>query len=77
MKRDLTVFAMAALLIATLATDASARGEIGHMGGGFRGRPYIGGTISTPPTFNPSSGYTMPTSPEAPVSPASPGSVLH
>ena len=36
----------------------------------FQGGPYMGGVISTPPTFNPSSGYTVPTSPEAPVSPA-------
>jgi hypothetical protein len=38
----------------------------------------MGDTISTPsPIFNPSSGYTVPTSPETPVSPASPGSIFH
>ena len=82
MKRNLTVLAVAAMLIGTLATDASARGGFGggHMGGGFHGfhgGPYMGGVISTPPVFNPSSGYTVPMSPEAPVSPASPGSVFH
>jgi hypothetical protein len=81
MKRNLTVLAIAALLIGTLATDASARGGFGggHVGGGFHGihgGPYMGGVISTPPIFNPSSGYTVPPSPETPVSPASPGSVF-
>ncbi len=71
--------AIAAMIgLATTGVAALARGG-GHMGGGFRfqGGPYMGGVISTPPTFNPSSGYTVPTSPEAPVSPASPGSVFH
>ena len=45
--------------------------------GGFHGGPFMGGVMSSPPVFNPSSGYTVPTSPEAPVSPASPGSVFH
>jgi hypothetical protein len=80
-KRYLTVLAVAALSIGTLATDASACGGIGggHVGGGFHGfhgGPYMGGVISTPPVFNPSSGFTVSPSPETPVSPASPGSVF-
>ena len=71
------VIATAAMIgLATTGGAALARGG-NHMGGGFHGVPYMGGVISTPPTFNPSSGYTVPTSPEAPVSPASPGSVFH
>jgi hypothetical protein len=58
-----------------LARNGSFSG--GHIGGGFQGGPYMGDTTSTPsPIFNPSSGYTVPTSPEAPVSPASPGSIF-
>jgi hypothetical protein len=81
MKRNLTVLAVAALLIGTLATDASARGGFGagHMGGGFHGfhgGPYMGSAISTPPVLNPSSGFTVSPSAETPVSPASPGSVF-
>jgi hypothetical protein len=59
-----------------IAIAASFSG--GHIGGGFHGGPYMGDTISTPsPIFNPSSGYTVPTSPETPVSPESPGSIFH
>jgi hypothetical protein len=65
MKHKLSVLAVAALLIGTLATDASARGGVGggHVGGAFHGihgGPYMSGVISTPPVFNPSSGYTVP-----------------
>jgi hypothetical protein len=69
----------AAAMIGIVATGGSADSRVGgHMGGGFHGgAPYMGGTISTPPIFNPSSGYTVPTSPEAPVSPGSPGSLFH
>jgi hypothetical protein len=75
----LAIATAAMIGLATTSGAALARGG-GHMGGGlhgFQGGPYMGGVISTPPTFNPSSGYTVPTSPEAPVSPASPGSVFH
>jgi hypothetical protein len=70
----------AAVMFGLAATGGAALARVGgdHMGGGFRGGPYLGDTTSTPsPIFNPSSGYTMPTSPEAPVSPASPGSIFH
>jgi hypothetical protein len=77
MKRKLAVLAAAALLIGTVATGAEARGAHFSTSMGFHGGQYMGGTISTPPVFNPSSGYTVPTSPEAPVSPASPGSLFH
>jgi hypothetical protein len=85
MQRKILAIA-AAVLIGMAATSgaALARGVGDHggfggpdMGGGFHGGPYMGGEISTPPSFNPSSGYTVPTSPEAPVLPASPGSVFH
>jgi hypothetical protein len=73
----LAIAAAAMIGIAATGGAVQARGA-GHMGGGFRGgAPYMGGTVSTPPIFNPSSGYTVPTSPEAPVSPASPGSLFH
>jgi hypothetical protein len=78
-RKILAIAAAAMIGMATTGGAALARGG-GHMGGGFHGfhgGPYMGGVISTPPTFNPSSGYTVPTSPEAPVSPASPGSVFH
>ena len=39
--------------------------------------PFVNSTPSMPPpTFNPSSPYTIPQSPETPVSPASPGSIF-
>jgi hypothetical protein len=39
--------------------------------------PFVESTPSMPPpTFNPSSPYTVPQSPETPVSPASPGSIF-
>ena len=72
----------AAVILPTTPAQAQWHGGF-HGGGGFRGGggfhggPYVGGAISTPPIFNPSVGYTVPTSPEAPVSPASPGSVFH
>jgi hypothetical protein len=76
--------AIATVVVLGLATTGSAAfARIGgfsgaHMSGGFHGGPYVGDTISTPsPIFNPSSGYTVPTSPETPVSPASPGSIFH
>jgi hypothetical protein len=79
-----TILAVAAAVMLGLATTGGAAvarsGGFGgnHIGGGFRGGPYLGDTTSTPsPIFNPSSGYTVPTSPEAPVSPASPGSIFH
>jgi len=75
----LAIATAAMIGLATTGGAALARGGV-HMGGGFhgfQGGPYMGGLISAPPTFNPSSGYTVPTSPEAPVSPASPGSVFH
>jgi hypothetical protein len=76
-RKVLAIAAAAMIGIATTGGAAHARGG-GYMGGGFHGAaPYMGGTISTPPIFNPSSGYTVPTSPEAPVSPASPGSLFH
>jgi hypothetical protein len=75
-RKILAIAAAAMIGMAATSGGALARGG-GHMSGGFHGGPYLGGTISTPPTFNPSSGYTVPTSPEAPVSPASPGSVFH
>ena len=77
------ILAVAAAVMLGLATTGGASlarsGGFGdHMGGGFLGGPYLGDTTSTPsPIFNPSSGYTVPTSPEAPVSPASPGSIFH
>jgi hypothetical protein len=70
------MIAMATSASASLAHGGGGFGG-GHMGGGFRGGPYVGGAISMPPIFNPSVGYTVPTSLEAPVSPASPGSVFH
>jgi hypothetical protein len=77
----LAIAAAAMIAMAASGSPALARGVGGFggglMGGGFHGGPYLGGAISTPPIFNPSSGYTVPTSPEAPVSPASPGSVFH
>jgi hypothetical protein len=75
--------AIAAVVMLGLATSGGAAlarsGGFGggQMGGGFHGGPYMDGMISTPPTFNPSSRHTVPTSPETPVSPASPGSVFH
>jgi hypothetical protein len=76
--------AIAVVVMLGLATNGSAAlARIGsfsgaHIGGGFHGGPYTGDTISTPsPIFNPSSGYTVPTSPEPPVSPTSPGSIFH
>jgi hypothetical protein len=76
-RKVLVIAATAMIGIAATGSAAHARGG-GHMGGGFHGgAPYMGGTISSPPIFNPSSGYTLPTSPEAPVSPASPGSLFH
>ena len=80
-RRILAVAAVVMFGLATTGGAALARiGSFGggHMGGGFYGGPNMGDTISTPsPIFNPSSGYTMPTSPETPVSPASPGSIFH
>jgi hypothetical protein len=81
-RKILAVAAAVMLGLATTGGAALARsGGFGgdHIGGGFRGGgPYLGDTTSTPsPIFNPSSGYTVPTSPEAPVSPASPGSIFH
>jgi hypothetical protein len=73
----------AAVMLGLTTTGGAALARIGsfsggHMVGGFRGGPYLGDTTSTPsPIFNPSSGYTVPTSPEAPVSPASPGSIFY
>ena len=80
--REILAVAVAGMLgLATTGGAALARsGGFGgdHIGSGFRGGPYLGDTTSTPsPIFNPSSGYTVPTSPEAPVSPASPGSIFH
>jgi hypothetical protein len=73
-RKILAVAAAVMLGLATTGGAALARVGGDHMGGG----PYLGDTTSTPsPIFNPSSGYTMPTSPEAPVSPASPGSIFH
>jgi hypothetical protein len=76
--------AIAVVVMLGLATTGGAafarigRFSGGHMVGGFHGGPYMGDTTSTPsPIFNPSSGYTVPTSPETPVSPASPGSIFH
>jgi hypothetical protein len=81
-RRKILAVAVAVMLgLATTGGAALARsGGFGgdHIGSGFRGGPYLGDTTSTPsPIFNPSSGYTVPTSPEAPVSPASPGSIFH
>ena len=79
-----TILAVAAAVMLGLATTGGAAlarsGGFGgdHISGGFRDGPYLGDTTSTPsPIFNPSSGYTVPTSPETPVSPASPGSIFH
>jgi hypothetical protein len=67
------ILAIAAAVLIGMATTSGAAlargvGSLGgfgsaHMGGGFHGGPYMGGQISTPPSFNPSSGYTVPTSP--------------
>ena len=80
-RADRKILAVAAAVMFGLATTGGAAlARVGgdHMGGGFRGGPYLGDTTSTPsPIFNPSSGYTVPTSPEAPVSPTSPGSIFH
>jgi hypothetical protein len=77
----IAIAAVVMLGLATTGVPALARiGSFsgGHVGGGFQGGPYMGDTTSTPsPIFNPSSGYTLPTSPEAPVLPASPGSIFH
>ena len=65
-RKILAVAAAVMLGLATTGSAALARVGGDHMGGGFRGGPYLGDTTSTPsPIFNPSSGYTMPTSPEA------------
>jgi hypothetical protein len=75
--------AIATVVVLGLATTGGAAlarvGSFsGAMGGGFHGGPFMGDTVSTPsPIFNPSSGYTVSTSPETPVSPASPGSIFH
>ena len=74
MKRNLTVLAVAALLIGTIATGAEARG--GHMGG-FHGGPFMGGVMSSPPVSHLFSGTHCADLAQAPVSPASPGSVFH
>ena len=75
-RKAIAIAAVVMLGLATTGGAALARiGSFsgGHMVGGFHGGPYMGDTISTPsPIFNPSSGYTVPTSPETPVSPASP-----
>jgi hypothetical protein len=81
-RKAIAIAAVVMLGLATTGGAALARiGSFsgGHIdGGGFHGGPYMGDTISTPsPIFNPSSGYTVPTSPEAPVSPTSPGSIFH
>ena len=80
-RKILTVAAAVMLGLATNGGAALARNggfSSDHLGGGFRGGPYLGDTTSTPsPIFNPSSGYTVSTSAEAPVSPASPGSIFH
>jgi hypothetical protein len=80
-RKAIAIAAVVLLGLATTGGAALARtGSFsgGHIGGGFHGGPYMGDTISTPsPIFNPSSGYTVPTSPETPVSPASPGSIFH
>ena len=80
-RKAIAIAAVVMLGLATTGSAALARiGGFGggHMGGGFYGGLYTGDTISTPsPIFNPSSGYTVPTSPEIPISPASPGSIFH
>jgi hypothetical protein len=80
-RKAMPIAAVVMLGLATTGGAAFARiGSFsgGHTVGGFHGGPYIGDTISTPsPIFNPSSGYTVPTSPETPVLPASPGSIFH
>jgi len=76
-RKILAVAAAVMLGLATTGGAALARVGGDHMGGGFRGGPYLGDTTSTPSPIFTSSGYTMPTSPEAPVSPASPGSIFH
>jgi hypothetical protein len=73
--RKAIAIAAAVMLGITISGDAALARS--YPDGGFHGGPYIGGSFSTPPIFNPSSGYTVPTSPETPVSPASPGSVFH
>jgi hypothetical protein len=86
-KRYLGVVAAAALLVGMMAvaTDALAAGHGGGGGGGFGGGhmgrgvggPWLNNVPSLPPpTFNPSTPYTVPQSRETPVSPASPGSVF-
>jgi hypothetical protein len=45
-------------------------------GGAFQGQVIERVPAMPPPTFNPSTPYTVPQSPEVPVSPASPGSVF-
>jgi hypothetical protein len=79
-RKAIAIAAVVMLGLGTTGGAALARiGSFnGHMDGGFHGGPYVGDTISTPsPIFNPSSGYTVPTSPETPISPASLGSIFH
>jgi hypothetical protein len=87
MKRNLGVWAAAALLAGLAATSALAAGQGrgGGLGGGgglgagrFEGaEPFLNDMPSTPaPIFNQSSPYTVPQSAETPVSPGSPGSVF-
>jgi hypothetical protein len=79
-RKAIAIAAVVMLGLATTGEAALARIASfgGGQGGGFHGGPYMGDTISTPsPIFNPSSGYTVPTSPPTPVSPASPRSVFH
>jgi hypothetical protein len=79
-------FIALAMTMATRAWAAEAGipedGVAGVGNGVYSYQPSAGdeGALTTPslppPTFNPSTPYTVPQSPEVPVSPASPGSVF-
>jgi hypothetical protein len=85
LSRNTMIVLAAVVLTAAAATDALAAGRGGGGGGGARGGhmgrgvggPWLNNVPSLPPpTFNPSTPYTVPQSRETPVSPASPGSVF-
>jgi hypothetical protein len=79
-----TMMLLTAIAIAgAAATGASASGPGGggagageSRGGGFGGPFLDSAPVMPPPTFNPSTPYTVPQPRETPVSPASPGSVF-
>jgi hypothetical protein len=80
--RNTMMLLSAIAIVGAAATGASAAGPggAGVGAGGFRGGfggPFLDGApVTPPPTFNPSTPYTVPQPAETPVSPASPGSVF-